>query len=183
MCLLHIKSKLFFCEKIEDPSYASIYIDRLTVYRRVFQALKQQGCSEVAITINRAPEKSTSARYLVDAYQEIYGAIPENRLFKDCLTYEDGCEVGRHCGQDPTLQAVVTNGDEIAAGIQAVIERPLFLVGQEQTLLSEILNFSTICHPLMELGEKATHLFQEKRPKTIQLTSTFINRQPDFSFS
>ena len=43
--------------KIEDPSYASIYIDRLTVYRRVFQALKQQGCSEVAITINRAPEK------------------------------------------------------------------------------------------------------------------------------
>ena len=56
MCLLHIKSKLF-CEKIEDPSYASIYIDRLTVYRRVFQALKQQGCSEVAITINRAPEK------------------------------------------------------------------------------------------------------------------------------
>lgn len=55
----------------------------------------------------------------------------------------------------------MTNGDEIAAGIQAVIERPLFLVGQEQTLLSEILNFSTICHPLMELGEKATHLFQE----------------------
>ena len=55
-------------------------------------------------------------------------------------------------------------------------------MGQEQTLLSEILNFSTICHPLMELGEKATHLFQEKRPKTIQLTSTFINRQPDFSF-
>lgn len=177
------KEQVVFCEKIEDPSYASIYIDRLTVYRRVFQALKQQGCSEVAITINRAPEKSTSARYLVDAYQEIYGAIPENRLFKDCLTYEDGCEVGRHCGQDPTLQAVVTNGDEIAAGIQAVIERPLFLVGQEQTLLSEILNFSTICHPLMELGEKATHLFQEKRPKTIQLTSTFINRQPDFSFS
>lgn len=56
-------------------------------------------------------------------------------------------------------------------------------MGQEQTLLSEILNFSTICHPLMELGEKATHLFQEKRPKTIQLTSTFINRQPDFFFS
>ena len=55
-------------------------------------------------------------------------------------------------------------------------------MGQEQTLLSEILNFSTICHPLMELGEKATHLFQEKRPKTIQLTSTFINRQPDFFF-
>ena len=75
----------------------------------------------------------------------------------------------------------MTNGDEIAAGIQAVIERPLFLVGQEQTLLSEILNFSTICHPLMELGKKP-HLFQEKRPKTIQLTSTFINRQPDFSF-
>lgn len=120
------KEQVVFCEKIEDPSYASIYIDRLTVYRRVFQALKQQGCSEVAITINRAPEKSTSARYLVDAYQEIYGVIPENRLFKDCLTYEDGCEVGRHCGQDPTLQAVVTNGDEIAAGIQAVIERPLF---------------------------------------------------------
>ena len=74
-------------------------------------------------------KKSTSARYLVDAYQEIYGAIPENRLFKDCLTYEDGCEVGRHCGQDPTLQAVVTNGDEIAAGIQAVIERPLIFSG------------------------------------------------------
>ncbi|MGC3161688.1 LacI family DNA-binding transcriptional regulator, partial [Enterococcus faecalis] len=80
--------------------------------------------------------------------------------------------VGRHCGQVPTLQAVVTNGDEFAAGIQAVIERPLFLVGQEQTLFSEILNFSTICHPLMQLGEKATHLFLEKRPKTIQLTST-----------
>lgn len=87
--------------------------------------------------------------------------IPENRLFKDCLTYEDGCEVGRHCGQDPTLQAVVTNGDEIAAGIQAVIERPLFLVGQEQTLLSEILNFSTICHPLMELGKKP-HIYFKK---------------------
>ena len=58
----------------------------------------------------------------------------------------------------------MTNGDEIAAGIQAVIERPLFS-GQEQTLLSEILNFSTICHPLMELGEKATHLFQENGRK------------------
>ncbi|MGC2983733.1 LacI family DNA-binding transcriptional regulator, partial [Enterococcus faecalis] len=76
-------------------------------------------------------------------------------LFKECLTYEDGCVVGRHCGLEPTLQAVVTNGDENAAGIQAVIERPLFFVGQEETLLSEILNFSTICHPLMVLGEKA----------------------------
>ena len=52
----------------------------------------------------------------------------------------------------------MTNGDEIAAGIQAVIERPLFLVGQEQTLLSEILNFSTICHPLMELGKNHTFI-------------------------
>ena len=48
--------------------------------------------------------------------------IPENRLFKDCLTYEDGCEVGRHCGQDPTLQAVVTNGDEIAAGFKPLLK-------------------------------------------------------------
>ena len=41
---------------------------------------------------------------------------------RTCLTYEDGCEVGRHCGQDPTLQAVVTNGDEIAAGFKPLLK-------------------------------------------------------------
>lgn len=137
----------------------------------------------MAIAINHAPERNTSACYSVDAYWGVYGVIPESRLFKNCSTYEGGCEVGRHCGQDPALQAVMTSDDETATGIQAVIGRPLFLVEQEQILLSKALNFSTVCRPLMKLGEKATHLSQEERPKATRLTSTSINRQPDSPLS
>lgn len=172
------KKQLVFCEKIEETSFSSIFIDRKAIYLEVFQQLKKAGVTEVGLTVNRWQDKSSNTKKMIEAYQQVFGALKPNRIARHCRTIEDGRRVAQQfLKEDTAIQAVVTNGDEVAAGIQQVAGQQIIVIGQENTLLSEMLAFSTIHHPLVELGQGAMKLIQEQQPQQICLTSTLIKRE------
>ncbi|MGK0550887.1 LacI family DNA-binding transcriptional regulator [Enterococcus faecalis] len=170
------KQQLVFCENIEDPSFFSIFIDRKAIYLDVFQKLQQAGITEVALTVNRDQTASANTRKMLEVYTQVFGSIAPNRFFKGCRTLADGQKVGQQLIKDHKLQAVLANSDEIAAGIQQITDDRFILIGQENTFLSEVLHFSTIHHPLRQLGQGAVSLFKEKQPQNIRLVSSFIQR-------
>lgn len=169
------------CEDTGDAPLACAYIDRLSAYVHAFQALKNKGYRQIGLTVGRPPEESNSTKQMMAAYQQVFGELDEQMLFRHCTTIEDSHQAAQFFfNQDKKIEAILTNGDEIAAGIYQYITKhnlaPVALIGQEKLALSDILEFSTIDHHLCRIGEQAFELLMRKKIEKQLIPYTFIER-------
>ena len=87
----------------------------------------------------------------------------------------------RGCGcffKDRGVDGIITNGDEIAATIlsQYGERKAPLIIGQENLLISRLLNFSTVEFHLHLCGQEAFRLFQERSREQIVLPFELLVR-------
>lgn len=96
--------------------------------------------------------------------------------FWDCLTEEDGREAAAFFA-DKSVQAIFTNGDQVAAGIKLASSSERLLIGRDNLFISEVLQLSTIDYHLHECGEMALKLAIQEEQGSIRIPYTFIKRR------
>lgn len=165
------------CEDTGVFPISCVSIKREDSYIDLFTNLKKQGYSKIGLTVGRSESVSASTALVIDSYQTIFGKLEESMIVRDCRTFEDGIAAGLYFSKLNELNVIVTNGDDVAAGILQHVEQDhVKVIGEENLLSSRLLGFSTIDHHLDKCGEAAFHLLLEKKVKTTTIPYSFIQR-------
>ncbi|EOH96153.1 hypothetical protein UAY_03063 [Enterococcus moraviensis ATCC BAA-383] len=165
------------CEDTGEFPISCVSIKREESYIDLFTSLKEQGYSKIGLTVGRAETVSASTALVIDSYQRILGGLSDKMLVRNCRSFEDGIAAGLHFSTIKELDTIVTNGDDVAAGIlQSLNQDQVKIIGEENLLSSRLLGFSTIDHHLDQCGEAAFHLLLEEQEKTMVIPYTFIQR-------
>lgn len=166
------------CENTGDFPISCVSIKREESYIDLFTSLKKQGYHNIGLTVGRTEKESASTGLILQTYNSIIGLSDPSMIVRDCRTYEDGIQAGIHFATVKNLEVIVTNGDDVAAGIlQHISLAQVSVIGEENLLSSRLLNFSTIDHHIDQCGEAAFHLLWEKESRTVSIPYTFIERR------
>ena len=165
------------CEDTGDFPISCVSIKREESYIDLFTSLKKQGHSNIALTVGRSETISASTALVLETYQTIIGKLDEVMIVRNCRSFEDGVNAGIHFSKIKELDVIVTNGDDVAAGVlQHIDQENVQVIGEENLLSSQLLGFSTIDHHLDQCGAAAFHLLFEKSNQSIAIPYTFIQR-------
>ncbi|MGG5342838.1 LacI family DNA-binding transcriptional regulator [Enterococcus sp. AZ192] len=164
------------CEDTGDYPISCVSIDRGKSYHDLFTLLIKQGYKKIGLTVGRPEKDSASTAIVLEAYRKIIGSADSSLIFRDCRTYEDGIKAGEYFSKVEDLEVIVTNGDDVAAGIlQKLSLDKVNVIGAENLLSSQLLKFPTVDHHLDLCGEKAFGLLFEKGVQVKRIPSTFID--------
>ncbi|MGO2100594.1 MAG: LacI family DNA-binding transcriptional regulator [Vagococcus salmoninarum] len=174
------KVAIVCCEEIGDYPISAVYMERQQLYQKIFLELKEANQLPIGITLSRDELASPSMKQTLEAFTAVFGDLEQAVIYRECRSFEEGLEAGQFFkNHEPQPKAIFTNGDEVAAGIVTSYdssERPI-IIGQGNQLLSQVLNFSSVAHPLKEIGRAAfKELFTEGHHQ-IELTSQLIKRE------
>ncbi|MEI5994268.1 LacI family DNA-binding transcriptional regulator [Candidatus Enterococcus mansonii] len=163
------------CEDTGVFPISCVSIDRKKSYYDLFKRLKQHGHNNIGLIIGRTEKYSASTQVVLEAYRKVTGLTDPTLIFRDCRTYADGIEAGEYFSQFKNLDALVTNGDDVAAGVlqKLSLDRTL-VIGAENLLSSQLLKFSTVDHHLDLCGKKAFGLLFTESIKRVEIPYTFI---------
>lgn len=165
------------CEATGDFPISCVSIKREESYVNLFNNLKEQGYSKIGLTVGRPETVSASTSLVLKSYQRILGELEDAMIVGNCRSFEDGIQAGIHFSKIKKLDVIVTNGDDVAAGIlQSINQNQVKVIGEENLLSSRLLGFSTIDHHLDQCGEAAFRLLSEEKGKTVVIPYTFISR-------
>ncbi|EAH4438101.1 TPA: LacI family DNA-binding transcriptional regulator [Listeria innocua] len=174
------------CEYVESKDVSCSYIDRVKAYRAGFQFLQDEGYKKVAFTAGRASRESTSTYGKINAYEQVFGPVGENRFLSECYTLEDGVKAGKHFfveGKD-WPDAIYANGDEVAAGVMYHVKElglrvpeDVAILGQENLPIGKALEITTLDHNLKKLGENAFSIFEQGKLQRIKVEHELIRRK------
>lgn len=167
---------IVFCEDIAELPVATSYIDLEASLSETMLYLKDLGMKKIGLTLGRSHDISRNSRLAVKLAHEIFPTFDENNIFWDCCDAEDGIQAAAFFEKHP-VEAIVVNGDDVAANIllHHKGKKPI-VVGRENLLVSEVLQFSTVDHHLKECGETAFRLFHTGSIQQIRHPHTFIKR-------
>lgn len=168
------------CEDTGEFNISCVYIERKEIYKRVFESIKAEGKTPVGLTLSRNERKSASMRTTVESFIEVFGSLDEAVIFRDCRTFEEGLAAGAFfASQTRAPKVVFVNGDEVAAGIYEYYHKGkgIEIIGQGNELLSRVLEFPTVLHPLKEMGRLAFKELFDKKITKLKLESQWINHR------
>lgn len=152
---------LVFCEN-NNPQDSSLIVQttRQTTSKALFQELRRQHLTTIGFTFIRHPHDSQTTRETLQAYKAVFKQpIPEKMI-----TYGKGFTAGKAALQQlrqisPDLQVLLTESDITAAGAFEVAKHNrIKIIGQGNSLLSQLLGFSSIDQHLDLVGNKAVEL-------------------------
>lgn len=167
-------------EDTGDSKISCVYVERKEMYKQVFEKIKIEGKTPVGLTLSRNERKSASMRTTVESFVEVFGSLDEAVIFRECRTFEEGLEAGAFFAKHSTPpQVVFVNGDEVAAGIYEYYQKGqgIDIIGQGNELLSRVLDFPTILHPLKEMGSLAFKTLFDTKVTQLKLKSRWIHHQ------
>ncbi|MGG5310626.1 LacI family DNA-binding transcriptional regulator [Enterococcus mundtii] len=167
---------IVFCEKIEDLEVTSVYIDRKQSITDGLSFLKDQGVKRLGVTLGRTGRMSYNSKITLKLCKEIFPEFNEADVYWQCIDTEHGKQAGGFF-KERGIDGIFTNSDTVAAGVlQSYKKQKIPIVGRENMLISEILNFSTIDHHLKQCGETAFRLFLNDTVEQVKIPYTFIQR-------
>ncbi|MGM0316810.1 MULTISPECIES: LacI family DNA-binding transcriptional regulator [Enterococcus] len=167
---------IVFCEKIEDLEVMSVYIDRKQSITDGLSFLKDQGVKHLGVTLGRTGRMSYNSKITLKLCKEIFPDFNEADVYWQCIDTEHG-EMAGEFFKERGIDGIFTNSDTVAAGIlQSYKKQKIPIVGRENMLISELLNFSTIDHHLKQCGETAFRLFLNDTVEQVKIPYTFIQR-------
>lgn len=165
------------CEDTGNFPISCVSIKREESYIDLFTKLKKQGYHNIGLTVGRTEKESASTALVLQTYSTIIGYLDESLIVRNCRSYEDGIKAGSHFAKLSDLDVIVTNGDDVAAGIlQTISQDQIIVIGEENLLSSRLLHFSTIDHHIDKCGEAAFHLLLDEKISTKTIPYTFIER-------
>lgn len=167
--------RIIFCENISSLSDGCVFIDRKQAISEVFTELRKKGISRLGVTLGRSAKLSSNSKITVQLAKEYFTEFTEENIFWDCLTTEDGIMAAEFF-QEQGCEAIFTNGDIVAAGIKQTAKTDAFLIGRDNLLISEVLQFSTIDFHLQQCGKTAFDLAIGELKGVYSMPYTFIQR-------
>ncbi|ETY73245.1 LacI family DNA-binding transcriptional regulator [Lactiplantibacillus fabifermentans] len=168
------------CENPQRCPIPAAYAERQATYEAAFNHLKQRGANHIGILASRDVAISATTQAMVQAYQTVFGQpLAAAAIFTGVATPADGDRAGQYfLTQIPTVDAVLTNGDDIAVGMLRAYRRagvkPPYLIGQEHQLAGEALNLPTIDHHFEEVGARAFKLAITGQTQNVAIPSEFL---------
>lgn len=168
---------IVFCEEIANIDAASVYTDIEGALRESIAYLKQQGVKKLGLTLGRSKRLSCNSKTTISICEELWANFSKDDIFWDCYDGSRGEEALAFFNKKQ-VDGIVTNGDDIAAIIS---ERhhcmtDVHVIGSGDSLISELLQLTTVDHHLIEHGETAFRLFLENSKETVKMPFQFITR-------
>lgn len=169
---------IVFCEEIKDVEASCVYINRKESVREGLMYLKNQGFTRIGVTLGRSRKLSQNSKITVQLCHELFPEFDEEDVFWDCIHYEDGFQAEEFFTKRG-IEAIFCNGDDVAAGILKANPSRAYssIVGRDNLLASELMQFSTIDHHLQLCGKTAFQQFIENKKEKISIPYTFIIRE------
>ncbi|MDT2685351.1 LacI family DNA-binding transcriptional regulator [Enterococcus gallinarum] len=168
---------IVFCEDASGTDVPFVTIDQVGSVTASILYLKEQGVKRLGLTLGRSKRLSCNSINTIAKAKELFPGFSEEDIFWDCIKAEDG-EVAAVFFKDRGVDGIITNGDEIAATIlsQYGERKAPLIIGQENLLISRLLNFSTVEFHLHLCGREAFRLFQERSREQIVLPFELLVR-------
>ncbi|WP_137664889.1 LacI family DNA-binding transcriptional regulator [Enterococcus hulanensis] len=169
---------LIFCEYVPNEGVASVSIDREKAFMDTMAYFFDHNVKKIGMTTGRNERYSDSTKLLLKLAKKNFKSFDQSDVVRNCRTYEDGYRAGKFFYEENQVEAILTNGDEVSAGIYDFYrgkKLPL-IVGQDNLLASKLLNLSTIDYHLTKCGREAFLQFINNRKDKIMIESTFIER-------
>ncbi|OJG16025.1 hypothetical protein RU96_GL001522 [Enterococcus canintestini] len=163
------KNNIVFCEASDLKEVRFVAIDLAASLKASILYLKKQGIKRLGLTLGRSKRLSGNSILTIAQSKKYFPDFDEADIFWDCIHAEDGFQAAEFF-QKRQVDGIITNGDEVAAMILAQYppEQKPFVIGRENLLVSQLLQFSTVDHQLKQCGKAAFQLFYEE--KNAQLT-------------
>lgn len=168
---------IVFCEDASGTDVPFVTIDQVGSVTASILYLKEQGVKRLGLTLGRSKRLSCNSINTIAKAKELFPGFSEEDIFWDCIKAEDG-EAAAVFFKDRSVDGIITNGDEIAATIlsQYGERKAPLIIGQENLLISRLLNFSTVEFHLHLCGREAFRLFQERSREQIVLPFELLVR-------
>ena len=168
---------IVFCEDASGTDVPFVTIDQVGSVTASILYLKEQGVKRLSLTLGRSKRLSCNSINTIAKAKELFPGFSEEDIFWDCIKAEDG-EAAAVFFKDRGVDGIITNGDEIAATIlsQYGERKAPLIIGQENLLISRLLNFSTVEFHLHLCGREAFRLFQERSREQIVLPFELLVR-------
>lgn len=168
---------IVFCEDASGTDVPFVTIDQVGSVTASILYLKEQGVKRLGLTLGRSKRLSCNSINTIAKAKELFPGFSEEDIFWDCIKAEDG-EAAAVFFKDQGVDGIITNGDEIAATIlsQYGERKAPLIIGQENLLISRLLNFSTVEFHLHLCGREAFRLFQERSREQIVLPFELLVR-------
>lgn len=168
---------IVFCEDASGTDVPFVTIDQVGSVTASILYLKEQGVKRLGLTLGRSKRLSCNSINTIAKAKELFPGFSEKDIFWDCIKAEDG-EAAAVFFKDRGVDGIITNGDEIAATIlsQYGERKAPLIIGQENLLISRLLNFSTVEFHLHLCGREAFRLFQERSREQIVLPFELLVR-------
>lgn len=168
---------IVFCEDASGTDVPFVTIDQVGSVTASILYLKEQGVKQLGLTLGRSKRLSCNSINTIAKAKELFPGFSEEDIFWDCIKAEDG-EAAAVFFKDRGVDGIITNGDEIAATIlsQYGERKAPLIIGQENLLISRLLNFSTVEFHLHLCGREAFRLFQERSREQIVLPFELLVR-------
>lgn len=168
---------IVFCEDASGTDVPFVTIDQVGSVTASILYLKEQGVKRLGLTLGRSKRLSCNSINTIAKAKELFPGFSEEDIFWDCIKAEDG-EAAAVFFKDRGVDGIITNGDEIAATIlsQYGERKAPLIIGQENLLISRLLNFSTVEFHLHLCGKEAFRLFQERSREQIVLPFELLVR-------
>ena len=169
------------CEDTFDYPISCAYTDREESYTKVFDLLRRLKFEHIGVTLSRSEEYSQSTKQTKGSFEKVFGKkITPKHLYMGAQGYSEGVKAAKYLiERNPKLQVVFANSDQVAAGVLSELNKmniDIPVIGQEDLDYSRLMNFSTIDHKLMEIGEYAFWSIFEKDIVKKSIPSEFILR-------
>ncbi|WP_338215033.1 LacI family DNA-binding transcriptional regulator [Companilactobacillus muriivasis] len=169
------------CEDTFDYPISCAYTNREESYTKVFDLLRRLKFEHIGVTLTRSEEYSQSTRQTKGSYEKVFGKkITPKHLYMGTQGYSEGVKAAKYLVErDSKLQVVFANSDQVAAGVLSELHKmniDIPVIGQEDLDYSRLMNFSTIDHKLIEIGEYAFWSIFEKDIVKKSIPSEFILR-------
>lgn len=163
-----------FCQKISLKDVGCVYIDLESSILEALTYLKQRGVKKLGVTLGRSKKISQDSVLIEKLSYQVFPDFDSSNIFWDCFSGEDGPQAAEFFAKKK-VDGLLVNSDELAAVILRHYPTPL-VVGRENLLISEVMNFSSIDHHLTDCGRIAFQLFYQKKSDKICLPYELIRR-------
>lgn len=169
------------CEETGSSGVVSVELERAEGYAPALEVLQDRSIQQIGLCFSRTLENSFGAREVFHFFVEKLKKESSIPVFENCRNFSDGLTAACYFSQlFPKVEAIFANSDEIAAGIiefyqKAGLEVPI-IIGQENQVIGQFLNISTIDFRLNELGSEAVKMCLNKSKESKTLKSKFLVR-------
>lgn len=168
---------IIFCEATPDPKIPYVAIDLKDSLKASLTHLKIQGVKKLGLTLGRSKRISGNSIMTMEISRQVFPDFCEQDIFWDCFSAADGWPAADFF-KARQVDGIITNGDEVAATILQSYQgqRPPVIIGRENLLISQLLQFSTLDHHLEHCGAEAFRLFHEHSLEQITVPYELIIR-------